>query len=155
MTNTIIKTTTLTRHFDDVVAVNGIDLNVPRGSVYGFLGPNGAGKTTTIRMLLGLIRPDEGDVELFGQSLRTHRMEVLRHVGSLVESPSLYPHLTGRENLEVLRRLTGGKRERIAKVLDTVKLTDAADRLVKTYSMGMRQRLGLGLALLNAATPAR
>jgi ABC-type multidrug transport system ATPase subunit len=148
MPDYVIRTSNLTRRFGKLTAVDGVDLTIPRGSVYGFLGPNGAGKTTTIRMLLGLIRPDAGRVHLFGQSLAKARIPLLRRVGALVESPSLYPHLTGRENLEVTRRLMGGRRARIAEVLRLVRLEETADRLVKGYSTGMRQRLGLALALL-------
>jgi ABC-type multidrug transport system ATPase subunit len=143
-----ISTSGLTRCFGDLVAVDSVDLRVPRGSVYGFLGPNGAGKTTTIRMLLGLIRPHAGEVRLFGQSLRDRRIELMRRVGALVESPSLYPHLTGRENLEVTRRLIGGSQEQIDRALSIVHLEEAADRCVKGYSTGMQQRLALALALL-------
>ena len=148
MNDLAIATYGLTRRFGRVTAVDNLGLQVPRGSVYGFLGPNGAGKTTTIRLLLGLIRPDAGDVELFGTSLRDSRIPLLRRIGALVESPSLYPHLTGRENLEVTRRLIGGQRERIDDALRIVRLQDAAGRRVKGYSSGMRQRLGLALALL-------
>lgn len=147
--NLAITTSGLTRRFGSVLAVDHLDLQVPAGSIYGFLGPNGAGKTSTIRMLLGLIRPDAGEVLLFGESLRRQRMAILRRVGAMVEQPSLYPNLTGRENLEVTRRLTGGDSKRIGNVLATAQLQDAADRLVAGYSTGMRQRLGLALALLN------
>jgi ABC-type multidrug transport system ATPase subunit len=143
-----ISTSGLTRCFGDLVAVDSVDLRVPRASVYGFLGPNGAGKTTTIRMLLGLIRPHAGEVRLFGQSLRDGRIGLMRRVGALVESPSLYPHLTGRENLEVTRRLIGGSQEQIDRALSIVHLEEAADRCVKGYSTGMQQRLALALALL-------
>ncbi len=143
-----ITTSGLTRRFGDLTAVDCIDLRVPKGSVYGFLGPNGAGKTTTIRLLLGLIRPHAGDVQLFDQSLRNGRMALLRRVGALVETPSLYPHLTGRENLEVTRRLIGGNRSQVERALATVKLEQDAHRQVSHYSSGMRQRLGLALALL-------
>jgi ABC-2 type transport system ATP-binding protein len=122
---------------------------VPQGSVFGFLGPNGAGKTTTIRMLLGLIRPHSGRVMVFGSSLDKERQSILRRVGSLVETPSLYPHLTGRENLELFRRMTGGSRAQIDRALSIVRLTQDARRLVSHYSLGMRQRLGLAVALLN------
>jgi ABC-type multidrug transport system ATPase subunit len=138
----------LTRRFGDLTAVDCIDLQVPKSSVYGFLGPNGAGKTTTIRLLLGLIRPHAGDVQLFGQSLRKGHIGLLRRVGALVETPSLYPHLTGRENLEVTRRLIGGDRSQIERALAVVKLEQDAHRRVGHYSSGMRQRLGLALALL-------
>lgn len=143
-----LSTHGLARRFGDVAAVDGLDLAVPRGAVYGFLGPNGAGKTTTIRLLLGLLRPDAGRIEVLGRSLAASRREVLARVGSLVESPALYPHLTGRENLEAARTLLGLPRAQVARVLDTVALDGAADRCVAGYSLGMRQRLGLALALL-------
>jgi lantibiotic transport system ATP-binding protein len=144
-----ITTSELTRRFGSIIAVNGIDLRVPLRSVYGFLGPNGSGKTTTIRMLLGLIRPDSGEVSLFGERLRSNRIALLRRVGALVESPSLYPHLTGRENLEVIRRLVGGRRQQIEEALRIVQMEDAGDRRVLGYSTGMRQRLGLAAALMS------
>ena len=147
--NLAIKTTDLTRAFGNLVAVNNLDLNVPRSSVYGFLGPNGAGKTTTNRMLLGLIRPDKGQIELLGKPLVENRIELLERIGALVETPSLYGHLTGRENLELTRRLLGCGRQQIDRVLGIVKLEKAASRKVREYSLGMLQRLGLALALLN------
>ncbi|MBL8765223.1 MAG: ABC transporter ATP-binding protein [Phycisphaerae bacterium] len=145
----VIETRGLTRRFGSRCAVDHIDLAVPRAGVYGFLGPNGAGKTTTIRMLLGLIRPDEGEVRLFGDRLEPNRLELLRRVGALVEMPSLYPHLSGRENLEVTRRLLDAPKDAIDRVLEIVKLVPHAPRRVREYSLGMRQRLGLALALLN------
>ena len=146
----IIQTSSLTRRYKTLVAVNKLDLNVPTGSVYGFLGPNGAGKTTTIRMLLGLITPDEGTVKLFGEEIHSpSRLKLLKRVGALVEMPSLYLHLTGRENLEVTRRLLDADRKHIDRVLGVVNLTADADRVTKGYSLGMKQRLGLALALLN------
>ena len=148
MADSIITTTGLTRRFGDLTAVDGIELAVPRGSVYGFLGPNGAGKTTTIRMLLGLIRPHEGQVALFGRPLREKRNELLRRVGALVEAPSIYDHLTGWENLELTRRLIGVSSGQVDAVLRTVRLEAAAHRQAKGYSTGMRQRLGLAMALL-------
>ena len=148
MTELAITTFRLTRRFGDLTAVADLDLQVPGGSVYGFLGPNGAGKTTTIRLLLGLIRPNAGEVRLFGQSLRDGRMTLLRRVGALVETPSLYPHLTGRENLEVTRRLLDARQEQINRALAIVKLEQDAHRQVSHYSSGMKQRLGLALALL-------
>lgn len=149
MANLAIATGGLTRHFGTVRAVNGIDLRVPSGSVFGFLGPNAAGKTTTIRMLLGLTRPDRGEIHLLGQPMtrKTRRM-TLRRVGALVETPSLYPHLSGTENLRVTQHLLGLDRSHIDRVLDIVALRRDAGRLVKTYSHGMRQRLGLAMALL-------
>lgn len=149
MTDFLIETRNLTRRFGERVAVDDLNLSVPAAGVYGFLGPNGAGKTTAIRMLLGLIRPHAGEVRLFGAPVAGNRASLMRRVGALVESPSLYPHLTGRENLEVTRRLLGAPRNLIDAALDTVKLTRDADRRVREYSLGMRQRLGLALALLN------
>lgn len=145
----IIETQELARRFGNVQAVDGLDLCVPAGSVFGFLGPNGAGKTTTIRMLLGLIRPDRGQVQLFNRVLLQNRRELLAKVGALVESPGLYPHLTGMENLEVTRRLLNLPRQNISRALNIVRMEKDANRLVRGYSMGMRQRLGLALALLS------
>lgn len=143
----IIETENITRSFSTVKAVDGVSLCVPPGSIYGFLGPNGAGKTTTIRILLGLIQPNAGEIRLFGRALSEQRLDLLRRVGSLVESPSLYPHLTGWENLELIRRMVGGKRSEIQRALAIVRMEDAAHRLVREYSLGMRQRLGLAVAL--------
>jgi ABC-type multidrug transport system ATPase subunit len=144
-----IETRSLTRRFGAQLAVNELNLQAPEAGVYGFLGPNGAGKTTTIRMLLGLIRPNAGEVRLFGESLAGNHQALMQRVGALVETPSLYPHLTGRENLEVTRRLLGAPREFIDHALDIVRLAQDAHRRVREYSLGMRQRLGLALALLN------
>jgi lantibiotic transport system ATP-binding protein len=144
-----IETCGLTRRFGTQLAVDDLNLLAPEGGVYGFLGPNGAGKTTTIRMLLGLIRPDAGEVRLFGAPLAAGRLSLMRMAGALVETPSLYPHLTGRENLEVTRRMLGAPRGLIDDALGVVKLAQDADRRVREYSTGMRQRLGLALALLN------
>ncbi|MHB1294142.1 MAG: ABC transporter ATP-binding protein [Anaerolineae bacterium] len=145
-----IETCALTRHFGNVTAVQQVDLQVPPGAIYGFLGPNGAGKTTTIRMLLGLIKPTSGSVRLFGEPLLGQRIRLLRDIGALVESPSLYPHLSGRENLEVTRRLLGIDVQHVERVLHVVHMDSCADRKVGIYSTGMRQRLGIGMALLSA-----
>ena len=144
----VIETEGLTRRFGRRIAVDNVHLQVGQGEIYGFLGPNGAGKTTTIRMLLGLMRPSAGTVRLFGKELTAHRLDVLRRVGSLVESPSYYGHLTGRENLEVIRRILRLSTRRIDEVLEVVGLTKDADRPVKGYSLGMKQRLGLAMALI-------
>jgi len=149
MQMTVIETDNLSRRFQHRLAVDAVNLRVPSAGVYGFLGPNGAGKTTTIRMLLGLMRPDAGEIRLFNTALAGRRQQLLQRVGALVEMPSLYPHLTGRENLEVTRRLLGAGRQLIDRALDIVKLTADASRCVREYSLGMRQRLGLALALLN------
>jgi len=129
------------------VAVDGLDLSVPSGGVFGFLGPNGAGKTTTIRCLLGLVRPSGGRCRLLGhEPADLHR--VIRRVGSIVETPAMYPRFTGRRNLELLARIDGVGRSRVREVLEQVALADRADDLVKTYSLGMKQRLGIAAALL-------
>jgi ABC-2 type transport system ATP-binding protein len=144
----IIETQGLIRRFGQLTAVDKVDLQVPKASVYGFLGPNGAGKTTTIRMLLGLIRPNAGIVTVFGKSIREDRLAILGRLGAMVEQPSFYPHLTGRENLEIIRRLRGLPKKSISKSLAIVKLEDAANRQAKHYSTGMKQRLGLAIALM-------
>jgi ABC-type multidrug transport system ATPase subunit len=149
MQSTAIETHGLTRRFGPQLAVDQVNLHVPEAGVYGFLGPNGAGKTTTIRMLLGLLRPQAGEVRLFGEALAEHHQTLMQRVGALVETPSLYPHLTGRENLEVTRRLLGAPRALIDRALGIVKLSQDAHRRAREYSLGMRQRLGLALALLN------
>ena len=136
------------KSYGTLQAVRGVSLNVPPQSVFGFLGPNGAGKSTTIRLVLGLQRSDRGEIDLFGRPLAKERLTLLRRIGSLVEAPSLYPHLTGRENLEIHRRLLNLHKSNIDEALATVDLTAAADRLVRGYSSGMKQRLGLAQALL-------
>lgn len=148
MSDTLIQTINLTRRYGKQAVVDKVNLKVKKGEVYGFLGPNGAGKTTTIRMLLGLIRPTSGEINVFNQPLVKNRMEILRRVGALVESPSYYGHLTGRENLEVTRRLLGVPKKRINEVLAQVRLSQAADKKAKQYSLGMKQRLGIAAALL-------
>ena len=143
-----IETRNLTRTFKNITAVQKLNLQMPYQSVYGFLGPNGAGKTTTIRMLLGLIKPDQGAVQVLGQPMMRNNLQVFQKIGALVEMPSLYPHLTGEENLEITRRMLDLPRANVAHVLRIVKLQDARQRLVKGYSLGMKQRLGLALAML-------
>ncbi len=132
------------------VALQGLDLAVPRGVVYGFLGPNGAGKTTLMRILVGLIRPNAGSVELFGRAYSWRDRRRLFSVGSLIEQPSFYPYLSGRDNLRVIGA-TGGptSARRIDEVLGFVGLTDRKSDKLKTYSLGMKQRLGIAMALLS------
>ena len=142
-----IATHELTFAFGSHRAVDSISLAVPQGSIYGFLGPNGAGKTTTIRLLLNLLQPQSGSIEVLGQPSGKH--QTFARMGALIEMPSLYTHLSGRANLEITRRLYGADRKRIDEVLRLVELTAAADQRVKQYSLGMKQRLGLALALLN------
>lgn len=139
----------MTKNLGGTPVVNEVSLRVPPGSIYGFLGPNGAGKTTTIRMLLGLMRPDQGEVELFGLPISSHRKTILKNVGALFEEPTVYPHLTGRENLQVLTRLSHIRESRIEETLRLVELNDAANKRAGQYSRGMKQRLGIAMALLN------
>ncbi|MXW29100.1 MAG: ABC transporter ATP-binding protein [Chloroflexi bacterium] len=139
----------LHKRYGKVHALAGMDLDVPTGSVYGLLGPNGAGKTTFLGILLGLIKPNSGSLELFGQPASRDRPQALRRVGAVIETPLFYPYLSGRRNLEVMGRYWGSiEPARIDEVLETVGLTDRADSKFKTYSSGMRQRLGLANALL-------
>jgi ABC-2 type transport system ATP-binding protein len=143
-----VETKALSRSFGRQRAVDGIDLAVPEGAVYGFLGQNGAGKTTTIRMLLGLLRPTGGAARLFGRDVRSDRIAAARLAGALVETPCHYDHLTGRENLAITARLLGAGTGEIGRVLGIVELAGAADRRVGGYSLGMRQRLGVARALI-------
>jgi ABC-2 type transport system ATP-binding protein len=129
-------------------AVDGLDLAVPEGGVFGFLGPNGAGKTTTIRCLLGLVAPTAGTCRLLGADVAGELHRVAGRVGSIVETPALFPTMSGRRNLELLGRLHGIGRRRVTETLERVGLAERGDDLVKRYSLGMRQRLGLAAALL-------
>ncbi len=145
-----LRTIALSKSYGNRLAVDRLDLNVERAELFGFLGPNGAGKTTTIRMALGLIAPTSGSVEILGLEVRSHRSEVLPRVGALVESPALYGYLSGRDNLRAVGDVLGGVSEkRIDEVLEIVSLKGRDKDRVKTYSLGMKQRLGLALALLN------
>ncbi|MBA3727895.1 MAG: ABC transporter ATP-binding protein [Actinobacteria bacterium] len=130
------------------VAVDSLDLSVPQGGVFGFLGPNGSGKTTTIRCLLGLVRPTAGTCRLLGADSTSGLRSVIRRVGSIVEAPTLFPGFSGRRNLRLLGRLDGIGRRRVDDVLEVVGLSARADHRVKTYSLGMKQRLGIAAALL-------
>lgn len=129
-------------------AVDGLDLDVPEGGVYGFLGPNGSGKTTTIRCLLGLARPTGGSCQLLGVSTPAHISRVIRQVGAIVETPALFPTMSGRRNLQLLARTAGIGHRAVNVALHRVGLEERGDDLVRTYSLGMRQRLGLAQALL-------
>jgi len=144
-----IKTVELTKRYGENEVVSALDLMVPRGSVYGFLGPNSAGKTTTMKMLLGLVHPSSGAAEVLGTRVSTrNRVQVNARVGSLIESPSCYPHLTARENLEVVRSLRGLPKESIDEALATVRLERTGTKLVRAFSLGMKQRLGIAAALM-------
>ncbi|RWQ71001.1 ABC transporter ATP-binding protein [Bacillus cereus] len=144
----IVETNNLTKKYKKSSVVSGVNLKIPEGEIYGFLGPNGAGKTTSIRMLLGLIKATEGNITIFGKNLNKNRLSILSDVGALVENPSYYAHLNAIENLEVYRILRNIPKEKIIAVLKTVGLQDAAHQKVKEYSLGMKQRLGLAIALL-------
>lgn len=148
---TVIETKALCKQYGPHTAVDHVELHVPRGCVYGFIGPNGAGKSTTMKMLLGLIHPTAGRVRLLGQELtEKSRLPLLRQTGSLIESPAGYLHLTAQENLEIVADLKGVPHKDIGRVLDIVHLTQDRNRRVGQYSLGMKQRLGIAMALLGS-----
>ncbi len=145
----VVRTSRLTFGYRNEAVVNAVDLNIFRGDIYGFIGPNGAGKTTTIKLILGLLTPIAGAIEIFGLSLRRDKCAILRRIGAMVDTPSLYPHLTAEENLDVVRRAYGVPASRIMRVLDTAGLGKEKRKKVREYSLGMRQRLGIAQALLH------
>ena len=148
---TVIETKALRKQYGPHTAVDHVELHVPQGCVYGFIGPNGAGKSTTMKMLLGLIHPTAGRVRLLGQELtEKSRLPLLRQTGSLIESPAGYLHLTAQENLEIVADLKGVPHKDIGRVLDIVHLTQDRNRRVGQYSLGMKQRLGIAMALLGS-----
>jgi len=149
--NIIIKVTNLSKDFGEVKAVNDLSFTVSSGQVYGFLGQNGAGKSTTIRMLLTLIEPSTGEIEIFGMNLKKHRREILRRTGAIIERPDLYKYLTALENVRIFSRLSG-KRIAERQMMDQLAMVGLAERArskVKTYSQGMKQRLGLACSLIH------
>lgn len=146
----IIETSNLNYSFSkDYKTLDNVNLVVPKGSVYGFLGPNGAGKTTTLRLLLGLLRNQQGELKLFGQDFTTNRIDILKRLGSLIEQPSLYLHLTARENLEIYRMIYKVSKNRIEEVLKIVQLDQTGKKKAKQFSLGMKQRLSIAIALLH------
>jgi len=147
----IIEIKNLSKHFNELKAVNNLSLNVFRGDVFGFLGPNGAGKSTTIRMLMSLITANAGEIKLFGKSLKENRLEILKKVGAIVEKPDFYGYLSAYKNLEILGRISGKhiSQKRIMEVLELVGLSARYKSKVKTFSHGMKQRLGLAQSLLH------
>ena len=148
---TVIETKALCKQYGPHTAVDHVELHVPQGCVYGFIGPNGAGKSTTMKMLLGLIHPTAGRVRLLGRELtEKSRLPLLRQTGSLIESPAGYLHLTAQENLEIVADLKGVPHKDIGRVLDIVHLTQDRNRRVGQYSLGMKQRLGIAMALLGS-----
>ena len=145
----ILETNHLIKKHATTYRVKDVNLHVPEHSVYGFLGPNGAGKNTTLKLILGLIKPDQGDVSVFGQKVTTtNRLSILRRSGSLIENPGGYGHLTGLENMQIVQKLKGVSEAEIVRALKTVRLYEQRDKKLKNYSLGMRQRLGLAMALL-------
>jgi ABC-type multidrug transport system ATPase subunit len=149
--DTIIRVQHLSKSFGDIKAVDDLSFSVGSGEVYGFLGQNGAGKSTTIRMLLSLVRPGNGSIELFGMDLQKHRKEILRQVGAIIERPDLYKYLTALENLRIFAAMSGKKisAKKLLDQLEKVGLAERAHSKVKTYSQGMKQRLGIAIALVH------
>jgi lantibiotic transport system ATP-binding protein len=147
----ILETRDLTHSFsNDEVVLNGISLRVEAGSIYGFLGPNGAGKTTTLRLILGLLKRQQGSIEIFDRDFENHRVECLTKIGSLIESPSIYSHLTAEENLRLLQKVYRCPRSRIAEVIELVGLSATGTKRAGQFSLGMKQRLSIAIALLNS-----
>jgi ABC-type multidrug transport system ATPase subunit len=148
MSSTIVSTDNLTKRYVQRTVVENINLRVPTGSVYGFLGPNGAGKSTTMKMLLSLIQPTSGEVHIMGRPMtRATRRGLLGSIGSLIEAPPGYPHLTGAENMRLVQRLLGLNSQQIDEAVRAVRLQDQLDKKVRNYSLGMKQRLGIAMAL--------
>src|SRR5215212_1070313 len=148
----IIKVTNLAKHFKDIAAVDNLSFTVNEGDIYGFLGQNGAGKSTTIRMLLTLVEPSQGEIEMFGMNLFTHRKEILKQTGAVIEKPEVYKYFSAYENLQLFSKISGGNVLTKAQLLDrleTVGLKDRAFSKVKTFSQGMKQRLGIAIALVH------
>jgi len=150
MSTAVIQTTDLSFSFSNgIKTLQDVNLFVPKGSVYGFLGPNGAGKTTTLRLLLGLLKNQQGKLEIFGKEFSSNRVEILKRLGSLIEQPSLYLHLTAKENLDIYRLIYKVDRNRINEVLKIVGLEYTGKKKTKQFSLGMKQRLSIAIALLH------
>lgn len=145
----VIRTDRLSFHFGAQQVVKAVSLEVPQGSIYGFLGPNGAGKTTTIKLLLNLLHAENGTIQIFDKDLQSNRVEILSQIGSLIEQPAIYGHLTGKENLCNRALLLQVPGERVDEMLELVRLKAAANKKASQYSLGMKQRLGIALALLS------
>jgi len=153
MSNYCLETDGLSYRFArEVPVLSQVDLRVPTGSIYGFLGPNGAGKTTTLRLVLGLLRKQQGTIRIFGESFAANRISILRKLGSLIESPSLYSQLTAEENLRVWQKVYRCPEDRIGQVLQLTGLGDTGKKKAGRFSLGMKQRLGIAIALLNEPT---
>ncbi|MDU4480029.1 ABC transporter ATP-binding protein [Clostridium sp.] len=148
--NNIITTTDLCKEYDKTMRVKNLNLEVNKGEVYGFLGPNGAGKSTSLKMLLGLVKPTNGKIEIFNKEFNEkNRISILKNIGSLIESPAYYDHLTGLENMRIMQKLLNAPLKNIDKALEIVRLQNAKDKKVRNYSLGMKQRLGIAMAILN------
>ncbi|MCX8129510.1 MAG: ABC transporter ATP-binding protein [Clostridia bacterium] len=145
-----IEVKDLSKSYKGIRAVDNLSLCVPEGKIYGFLGKNGAGKTTTIRMIMGLIRPDGGEITVFGRNAREDRIWASRNIGGIVETPGFYENLTARDNLEITTQLYGVDKKRIEEVLKIVELTDVGNKKAKNFSLGMKQRLGIANALIHS-----
>lgn len=144
----IVATDNLSKEYDGVYRVQELDIRIKEGDIYGFLGPNGAGKSTTMKMLLGLVKPTSGTIEIMGKPFNEkNRRDILASVGSLIESPSYYGHLTGRENMEIIRRLLDLPKKNIEEAVHIVRMENQMEKKVKNYSLGMKQRLGIAMAL--------
>lgn len=149
MNQYIIETKNLSKKSGSAYRVRNLNMQVPKGIVYGFLGPNGAGKTTTLKLILGLIRQTDGEISILGQKVSAStRLRLNRSIGSLIENPGGYGHLTGLENMQIIQKLKGVPEDAIASALKTVRLYEQKDKKLKNYSLGMRQRLGIAMALL-------
>lgn len=146
--NYVITTEQLTKKYKNFTSVDNVSLHIRKGSIYGFIGPNGAGKSTTMKMLLGLTAPTKGSFTIDGKHFPDDRLAILKEIGSFIESPSFYANLTGRENLDIIRRILRLSKSSVEDALELVGLTEFGDRLAKKYSLGMKQRLGLAGALL-------
>lgn len=144
----MIETKNLTKTYKAFTAVDHVSLHIKKGSIYGFLGPNGAGKSTTMKMLLGLTAPTDGEFQIDNLTFPNNRVQILKKIGSFIESPSFYPNLTGKENLDIIRRILGLPASSVDEALELVGLSEFGNRLAKKYSLGMKQRLGLASALL-------
>lgn len=144
----IIETNHLTKLYADFTAVSGINIHIPKGTVYGFLGPNGAGKSTTMKMFLGLTRPTSGSFVIDGMKYPENRMQILKEIGSFIEAPAFYGNLSGEENLDIVRKILGLPKAAVDEALELVGLTQYKNRLARKYSLGMKQRLGLASALI-------
>ncbi|HBE9571371.1 TPA: ABC transporter ATP-binding protein [Clostridioides difficile] len=145
----IIRTQRLSKEYNKIFRVKDIDLRVPQGAVYGFLGPNGAGKSTTLKMLLGLAKPTQGNINILGKELNEkNRISILKDIGSLIESPSYYGHLTGFENMTIMQKLLDLPKKNVNEALKIVRLENQKNKKVSQYSLGMKQRLGIAMAIM-------